>query len=203
MQIDIKLHKEDLPDQITFDEQIAIDCEMSGLSVDRDKLCLVQISSGNNDAHIVQLNRENYKAPNLKKLLSNNKINKIFHYARTDLLFIKKYLNIELSNIDDTKLCSRIGRTFTDKHGLKDLIKEFIGVDVSKQLQTSDFGGDLTDKQLQYCAKDVIYLHKIYEGLHKILVRDNRLDIYKKVIEFLPTRVDLDLAYFREDIWSH
>ena len=203
MQIDIKLHKEDLPDQITFGEKIAIDCEMSGLSVDRDKLCLVQISSGNNDAHIVQLNRENYKAPNLKKLLSNNKINKIFHYARTDLLFIKKYLNIELSNIDDTKLCSRIGRTFTDKHGLKDLIKEFIGVDVSKQLQTSDFGGDLTDKQLQYCAKDVIYLHKIYEGLHKILVRDNRLDIYKKVIEFLPTRVDLDLAYFREDIWSH
>ena len=203
MQIDIKLHKEDLPDQITFSDKIAIDCEMTGLNVERDRLCLVQISSGNNDAHIIQLNRENYEAPNLKKFLSNNKINKIFHYARTDLLFIKKYLNIDVDNIDDTKLCSRIGRTFSDKHGLKDLIKEFIGIDVSKQLQTSDFGGNLTDKQLQYCARDVIYLHKIYDGLYKILVRENRFELYKKVIKFLPTRIDLDLASFKDDIWSH
>ena len=112
-------------------------------------------------------------------------------------------MHIDIENIDDTKLCSRIGRTFSDKHGLKDLIKEFVGIDISKQLQTSYFGGDLTDKQLQYCAKDVIYLHKIYDGLHKILLRENRFDLYKKVIKFLPTRVDLDLASFKDDIWAH
>ena len=203
MNLDIKLHKEDLPDQMYFSDNIAIDCEFMGLNVERDRLCLVQISSGNNDAHIIQLNKDKYNAPNLKKLLVNEKINKIFHYARADLLFIKKYLDIDVININDTKLASKLARTFSDKHGLKDLIKEFIGIDVSKQLQTSDFGGELTEKQLQYCARDVIYLHKIFKELYKILVRENRLDLYNKAIKFIPTRVDLDIASFKDDIWSH
>ena len=203
MNLDIKLHKEDLPDEINFSDNIAIDCEFMGLNVERDRLCLVQISSGNNDAHIIQLNKDKYNAPNLKKLLVNEKINKIFHYARADLLFIKKYLDIDVININDTKLASKLARTFSDKHGLKDLIKEFIGIDVSKQLQTSDFGGELTEKQLQYCARDVIYLHKIYEKLKQILVREKRDILYTEAIKFINCRVNLDLASFKEDIWSH
>ena len=203
MNLDIKLHKEDLPDQISLSDKIAIDCEFMGLNVERDRLCLVQISSGNNDAHIIQLNKEKYNAPNLKRLLKNENIKKIFHYARADLLFIKKYLNIDVQNIICTKVMSKIARSYSDKHGLKDLIKEFIGIDISKHLQTSDFGGDLSNKQLEYCANDVIYLHKIQEGLHKILVRENRIDLYNKTIKFLPTRVELDFFSFREDVWSH
>ena len=205
MNLDIKLHKGDLPDEINLgkNKSLAIDGEFTGLNVNRDRLVLIQISTGNNDAHIIQLNKENYYAPNLKKILSNKNVNKIFHYARSDLLFIKKYLNVDVENINDTKICSRISRTFSDKHGLKDLIKEFIGIDVSKQLQTSDFAGELTEKQINYCANDVVFLHKIYEALHKILVRENRVDLYNKVIKFLPTRVELDSASFYEDIWSH
>ena len=134
MNVDIKLHKLDLPDDLAFSDKIAIDCEFMGLNVERDRLCLVQISNGNNDAHIVQLDKENYKAPNLKKLLTNKSINKIFHFARADLLFIKKYLEINVENINCSKIASKLARTFSDKHGLKDLIKEFVGVDVSKQL---------------------------------------------------------------------
>ena len=203
MNIDIKLHKDDLPDDLSFSDKIAVDCEFMGLNVERDRLCLVQISNGNNDAHIVQLNKNEYNAPNLKKILCNKNINKIFHFARSDLLFIKKYLKIEVENVDCSKVASKLARTFSDKHGLKDLIKEFLGVDVSKQLQTSDFGGNLTEKQLKYCANDVIYLHKVFEGLEKILIRENRFNIYKEVVKFVPTRVNLDLASFRDDIWSH
>ena len=203
MNLDIKLHKEDLPDQIHFNDNVAIDCEFMGLNVERDRLCLVQISSGKNDAHIIQLNKDKYDAPNLKKLLIDKNINKIFHFARADLLFIKKYLNVDVENVNCTKIMSRIARSYSDKHGLKDLIKEFIGIDVSKQLQTSDFGGDLSEKQLQYCAKDVIYLHKIYDSLNKILARENRNDLYNKTIKFIRTRVELDFASFKEDIWSH
>ena len=203
MNLDIKLHKFDLPEDISFSDKIAVECEFMGLNVERDRLCLVQISNGNNDAHIIQLDKEKYNAPNLKKLLINKNINKIFHYARADLLFIKKYLELDVENVDCSKIASKISRTFSDKHGLKDLIKEFIGVDVSKQLQTSDFGGDLTDKQLRYCANDVIYLHKIFEGLEKILIREKRYDLYKETIKFVSTRVNLDLASFKDDIWSH
>ena len=203
MNLDIKLHKVDLPDDITFTGKIAIDCEFMGLNVERDRLCLVQISKGNNDAHIIQLDKEKYNAPNLKKVLTDKNITKIFHFARADLLFIKKYLEIEVENIDCSKIASKLARTFSDKHGLKDLIKEFIGIDVSKQLQTSDFGGELTEKQLKYCANDVIYLHKIFEGLEKILIRENRLNLYKETIKFISTRVNLDLSSFKDDIWSH
>ena len=203
MNFDIKLHKKDLPDEIKFSDKIAIDCEFTGLNIVRDRLCLLQISSGNNDAHIIQLDKDNYNAPNLKKILSDNKINKLFHYARADLLFIKKYLEVDVENVDCTKIMSKIARSYSDKHGLKDLIKEFIGIDISKQLQSSYFGGDLSDKQLKYCAQDVLYLHKVFDYLKNILERERRFNLYQKTIKFINTRVELDLASFPNDIWSH
>ena len=203
MKLDIKLHKEDLPDELNLGDNISVDCEFMGLNVERDQLCLVQISSGNNDAHIVQLNRENYNAPNLKRILQDKKINKIFHYARADLLFIKKYLKVRVENINCTKIMSKIARSYSDKHGLKDLIKEFTGNDINKTLQSSDFGGELSEKQLNYCAKDVIYLHKIYYSLKNILIREKRDYLYTDAIKFIHCRVDLDLASFTSDIWSH
>jgi len=203
MNIDIKLHKDDLPEDLNLGNTIAIDGEFMGLNVNRDPLCLLQISSGKMDAHIVQLNRETYKAPNLIKLLNNKNVTKIFHYARADLTFIKHYLKIEVSNIHDTKIKSKLARSYSDKHGLKDLIKEFINIDVSKQLQSSDFGGKLTPAQLKYCANDVIYLHKINEELNKILIREKRIKLYEDCIKFINTRVNLDLASFKDDIWSH
>ena len=203
MNVDIKLHKDDLPEDLNLGNTIAVDGEFMGLNFNRDPLCLLQISSGNMDAHIVQLNRENYKAPNLIKLLNNKNIRKIFHFARADLTFIKHYLKIEVSNIEDTKIKSKLARSYSDKHGLKDLIKEFINIDVSKQLQSSDFGGKLTPAQLKYCANDVVYLHKINEELNKILIREKRMKLYEDCIKFINTRVNLDLASFKDDIWSH
>ena len=203
MNLDIKLHKQDLPDEITFSDKIAIDCEFTGLNIERDRLCLLQISSGQNDAHIIQLDKDNYNAPNLKNVLNDEKIGKLFHFARADLLFIKKFLGVDIKNVNCTKIMSKIARSYSDKHGLKDLIKEFIGIDVSKQLQTSDFGGELTDKQLKYCAQDVVYLHKIYQALKKILEREKRIDLYQNTVKFINTRVELDFASFKEDIWSH
>tara|TARA_B100000989_G_scaffold278085_1_gene239520 strand:+ start:43 stop:654 length:612 start_codon:yes stop_codon:yes gene_type:complete len=203
MKLDIKLHNDDLPANLDLGDNIAVDCEFMGLNVERDKLCLVQISTGKNDAHIIKLNRQTYNAPNLKKVLTNKKIKKIFHYARADTLFIKKYLKIDVENIECTKLMSKIARSYSDKHGLKDLIKEFTGVEISKGLQSSDFGGELSEKQLQYCAKDVIYLHSIFASLEKILLRENRHYLYIETVKFLRTRVLLDLASFSEDVWSH
>ena len=164
---------------------------------------MLQISSGQNDAHIIQLDKDNYNAPNLKNILNDEKIGKLFHFARADLLFIKKYLGVDIKNVNCTKIMSKIARSYSDRHGLKDLIKEFVGIDVSKQLQTSDFGGELTDKQLKYCAQDVVYLHKIYQSLKKILERESRIDLYQNTIKFINTRVELDYASFKEDIWSH
>ena len=203
MNVDIKLHKGDLPDQLVLSDNIAVDCEFTGLNIERDNLCLVQVSTGKNDAHIVQLDRQTYKAPNLKKILQDEKINKIFHFARADLLFIKKYLNIEVKNLNCTKIMSKIARSYSDKHGLKDLIKEFTGKDISKNLQSSDFGGELSDKQIQYCAKDVLYLHEIYYSLDKILKREKRDNLYNETIKFIYSRVNLDLASYNFDIWSH
>ena len=203
MKIDIKLHKEDLPDEIILGDNIAVDCEFMGLNVERDALCLVQISTGKNDAHIIQLNRELYNAPNLKKVLCDKNISKIFHFARADLLFIKKYLQIKVENVHCTKIMSKLARSYSDKHGLKDLIKEFTGSDISKNLQSSDFGGKLTEKQLEYCAKDVIYLHQIHKNLMNILIREKRENLYFDTIKFIHSRVNLDLASFTSDIWSH
>ncbi|WP_075483136.1 ribonuclease D [Candidatus Pelagibacter communis] len=201
--MDIKVHKSDLPEDLEIGNKIAVDCEFMGLNFQRDKLCLVQISTGNSDAHIIQLDRDNYNSPVLKKVLSDKKVKKIFHFARADLTFIKKYLSIDVTNIEDTKLQSKLARSYTDKHGLKDLIKEFIGIDISKQFQSSDFGGQLSQAQIKYCANDVLYLHKINDALNKILIREKRYQLYEECLKFVNTRVNLDLASFSEDIWSH
>jgi len=203
MNLDIKLHKHDLPDDLKLGNSIAVDCEMGGLNVKRDPLHLVQISTGALDTHIIQLNRNSYKAPNLVKIFKDNKIKKIFHFARADLAFIHNYLKVRVENIDCTKIKSKLSRTYTDKHSLKELIKEFIGIDINKQQQGSDFGGELTQAQLKYCANDVLYLHKINKSLDKILIRENRMKLYNNTIDFIQTRVDLDIASFKEDIWSH
>ena len=203
MNIDIKLHKDDLPEDLDLGNIIAVDGEFMGLNVKRDPLCLIQISSGKSDAHIIQLDRSNYNAPNLSKLLSNEKIVKIFHYGRADMAHIKYYLKTETNNILDTKIASKLARSYSDSHSLKTLIKEFINIDISKQFQSSDFGGELSSAQLKYCANDVIYLHKIHGELNNILIREKRIDLYNDCLKFLKTRVDLDLASFKDDIWSH
>ena len=203
MNIDIKLHKNDLPDDLNLGNVLAVDGEFMGLNVRRDPLCLIQISSGNSDAHIVQLDRTNYKAPNLTKILSSNTITKIFHYGRADIAHIKYYLKTDTNNILDTKIASKLARSYSDSHSLKTLIKEFANIDISKQFQGSDFGGELSPAQLKYCANDVIYLHKIHEKLNEMLEREKRIDLYKDCLKFLKTRVDLDLALFKDDIWSH
>ena len=203
MNIDIKLHKNDLPDDLKLGNVIAVDGEFMGLDVRRDPLCLIQISSGNSDAHIIQFDRTNYKAPNLIKILADENITKIFHYGRADIAHIKYYLKTDTNNIFDTKVASKLARSYSDNHSLKTLIKEFINIDISKQFQNSDFGGKLSDAQLKYCANDVIYLHKIHNELIKILERENRVELYKQCLKFLKTRVELDLALFKDDIWSH
>ena len=205
MNIDIKLHKDDLPEDLDLGNisKIAVDGEFMGLNVKRDPLCLIQISTGNSDAHIVQLDRKTYNAPNLIKILSDKNIKKLFHFARADLAHIKYYLKTDVKNVECSKIKSKLARTFSDSHSLKTLIKEFANVDVSKQFQTSDFGGELTPGQLKYCSNDVIYLHKIHDELNKILERENRMELYQDCLKFLKTRVDLDLAQFKDDIWSH
>ena len=196
MSNNIQLYKNDLPDDLKLGNTIAVDGEFMGLNVRRDPLCLIQISSGNSDAHIVQFDRSKYEAPNLTKLLSDENIVKIFHYGRADLAHIKYYLKTDTNNIVDTKIASKLARSYSDNHSLKTLIKEFINIDISKQFQNSDFGGELTPAQIKYCANDVIFLHKIHEELEKILKRENRIELYNYCLKFLKTRVELDLALF-------
>ena len=203
MSINIQLHKNDLPDDLNLGNIIAVDGEFMGLNVRRDPLCLIQVSSGSSDAHIVQFDRKNYNAPNLVKLLVDENITKIFHYGRADLGHIKYYLKTDTNNILDTKIASKLARSYSDNHSLKTLIKEFINIDVSKQFQSSDFGGELSSAQLKYCANDVIYLHQIHNELKKILQRENRIQLYNDCLKFLKIRVELDLALFKDDIWSH
>ena len=203
MSTDIKLYKKDLPDDLDLGNVIAVDGEFMGLNVQRDPLCIIQISSGKNDAHIIQLDRSNYNAPNLVKILADESITKIFHYGRADIAHIKYYLKTPTNNILDTKIASKLARSYSDNHSLKTLIKEFINIDISKHFQNSDFGGELSPAQQKYCANDVIYLHKIHEQLEKILEREKRIELYKDCLKFLKTRIDLDLALFKDDIWSH
>ena len=203
MNTKIELHKGDLPENLDLGNVVAIDGEFMGLNVRRDPLCLIQVSSGNSDAHVVQLNRDNYNAPNLVKILADKNIKKLFHYARSDLAHIKYYLKTDVKNVECSKIKSKLARTFSDNHSLKTLIKEFANVDVSKQFQTSDFGGELSQGQLRYCANDVIYLHKIHSELDKILEREKRMNLYNECINFLSTRVQLDLLEFKDDVWSH
>ena len=203
MNNNIQLHKGDIPENINLGNRIAVDGEFMGLNVRRDPLCLIQLSSGNSEAHIIQFDRNDYNAPNLVKILNDKNITKIFHFSRADLAHIKYYLKTETNNVLDTKIASKLARSYSDNHSLKSLIKEFINIDISKQFQNSDFGGELSAAQLKYCANDVIYLHKIHDELYKILKRENRVELYENCLKFLKTRVDLDLALFKEDIWSH
>jgi len=186
---------------------LAIDTEGSGLQIPhRDKLSLVQFSTGNNDAYIIQPDRKNYEAPNIVKILENNKITKIGHYLRYDVSGLEYFLKCNVKNIFDTKIASKLCRTYSQSHGLKDLVMEFCNKKIDKRLGSSDWNknlDELTDAQLQYCSNDVIYLHKIKDDLYKMLVRENRLELYNNSIQFLKTRIKLDQSGFTEDIFQH
>ena len=186
---------------------LALDTEGSGLQIPhRDKLSLVQFSTGKNDAYIIQPNRKNYKAPNIVKILENKKITKIGHYLRYDVSGLEYFLKCNVQNIFDTKIASKLCRTYSQNHGLKDLVQEFCGKKLDKKLGSSDWNknlNELTGAQLQYCSNDVIFLHKIKDSLHKMLVRENRLELYENCIQFLKTRIKLDQSGFTEDIFQH
>jgi len=202
-----KLYQEDLPANLNFGQVVACDCEFTGLTPPKDKLCLIQLcSKDTKEVHIVQFaNRENYKAPNLTKLLLNSDIKKIFHFARKDMEMIYWALGIHVENVECTKIQSRIARGYSSQHSYKTLVQEFCGISISKAKQASDFGKkNLDSKQLEYSANDVLYIQKIHEELNKILIREKRMELYKESLKFLKVRVDLDVAGFEKiDIWSH
>jgi len=201
----IDLYKGDLPSGLNLGPIVAIDSETMGLKPQRDRLCLIQLSSGDGNAHLVQFERCNYTAPNLVKLLEDRDITKVFHYARFDVAIIKKYLKVRTNSIYCTKIASKLVRTYTDKHGLKDLCKELLNLDLSKQQQSSDWGAkNLTEEQKTYAASDVLYLHKIKDILDQRLLREERDELAAFCFEFLQTRANLDLIGFEnEDIFSH
>ncbi len=201
----IKLHKGDLPPGLDFGSSVAIDTETLGLLPRRDKLCLVQLSSGDGNAQLVQIDRSTYEAPNLKALLSNPAVTKIFHFARFDIAVLKHYLDVDVNPIYCTKLASKLVRTYTDRHGLKDLVKELLGIELNKQQQSSDWGAHvLTDPQKQYAAQDVLYLHELKSRLDQMLAREGRADLAMQCFEFLPVRAALDLGgWTEEDVFAH
>ena len=202
----ITLHKGDLPKDLDLGSVAAVDTEAMGLDAHRDQLCVVQLSSGDGTAHVVQLDRKGgFDCPNLKALLADPKILKLFHFARFDVAMMKKWLEIECAPVFCTKIASKLARTYTDRHGLKDVSKELAGVDMSKAQQSSDWGADeLTDAQLQYAASDVLHLHKIRDRLEEMLIREGRLELAQACFEFLPVRAALDLEGWGEtDIFAH
>ena len=201
----VNFYHGDLPSGLDLGHTVAIDSETMGLKPHRDRLCLIQLSSGDGNAHLVHFKENNFSAPNLKALLQNPTITKIFHYARFDVAIIKTYLKIETNSIYCTKIASKLVRTYTDKHGLKDLCRELIGVDLSKQQQSSDWGSEnLTEDQKIYAASDVLYLHQIKEILDTRLIREGRLKIATSCFEFLQSKAELDLIGFEnEDIFNH
>ena len=200
------IHKGDLPNNLSFPSLVAIDTETMGLNFDRDRLCVVQVSFGDKNAHLVQIGGNlGYEAKNLKKLLKDSKIIKIFHYARFDVAILKEYLGVLCKSIYCTKIASKLARTYTDRHGLKELCKELLNVEISKQQQSSDWGkNELSQNQINYAANDVLYLHEIKEKLDDILERENRLKLANSIFKFIPTRVTLDLlGWNNSDIFSH
>ena len=200
----ITLHKGDLPAGLDFGPVVAIDTEAMGLNLQRDHLTLVQLSSGDGTAHLVQLDR-GYNCPNLKALLTDPKVVKLFHYARYDVAMMMRWMGIECAPIWCTKIASRLARTYTDRHGLKDVAREVAGIELSKAQQSSDWGqAVLSDAQMQYAASDVLYLHQIKAGLEAMLVREGRLELAQACFDFLPVRARLDLAgWDEEDIFAH
>ncbi len=201
----IKLYKGDLPADVDFGQSVAIDTETLGLNPHRDKLCLVQLSSGDGNAHLVQLDRGNYDAPNLKALLEDLNILKIFHFARFDVAVLKTYLGVDVAPVYCTKIASKLVRTYTDRHGLKELVREIVGVDLSKQQQSSDWGLPvLSDAQKQYAASDVLYLHELKLRLDQMLKREDRAELADACFKFLSTRTALDLGGWPDqDIFAH
>ena len=200
----ITLHKGDLPAGIDFGPVVAVDTEAMGLNLLRDNLTLVQLSSGDGTAHLVQLDRD-YDCPNLKKILTDPEVLKLFHFARFDVAMMKRWMGIDCAPIWCTKIASKLARTYTDRHGLKDVAREIAGADMSKAQQSSDWGSaELTDAQLQYAASDVLYLHKIKDGLEAMLKREGRLELAEACFAFLPIRATLDLSGWDDvDIFAH
>lgn len=201
----IKVHRGDLPAGLSFPEGVAIDTETLGLNPHRDRLCLVQLSNGDGTAHLVQFDGRNYSAPRLKALLADPALLKIFHFARFDIAVLKQYLGVETTPIYCTKIASKLARTYTDRHGLKDLVGELLGVELSKQQQSSDWGATkLSESQLAYAANDVLHLHAVKAKLDMMLAREGRGDLAQSAFSFLPTRARLDLAGFeQDDIFAH
>ena len=201
----IKLYKGDLPAGLDFGTSVAVDTETLGLVARRDKLCVVQLSSGDGNAHLVQLDRSNYEAPNLTALFVNPAVTKIFHYARFDVAAIRQYLGVDTAPLYCTKIASKLTRTYTDRHGLKDLVKELLGIELNKQQQSSDWGAHvLSDAQKQYAAQDVVYLHELKARLDQMLAREGRSGIAERCFDFIPTRAALDLAgWIEEDVFAH
>lgn len=199
------LHKGDLPSDVKFSGNIAVDTEAMGLNNRRDRLCLVQLSDGNGDAHLVQFSKDEYKAPNLIKLLTDPARIKIFHFARFDLALMRYYLGVRTTPVYCTRTASRLARTYTDKHGYKDVCRELLGVDVSKQQQSSDWGhAKLTQEQIDYAAADVLYLHRLKAKLDEMLNREGRMEMAQACFDFLPFRAELDLAgWEHEDLFAH
>lgn len=200
----ITLHQGDLPKGLSLGSLVAVDTEAMGLNPNRDYLTLVQLSAGDGTAHIVQLTRA-FDCPNLKALMTDPKVVKLFHFARFDIAMMRKWMQITVSPVWCTKIASRLARTYTDKHGLKDVVREVAGIDLSKAQQSSDWGAvTLTDAQVQYAASDVLYLHQVKAGLEAMLVREGRLGLAEACFRFLPVRAELDLAgWNEEDIFSH
>ena len=201
----IHLHAGDLPDGLSFGGAVAVDSEAMGLRLTRDALCVVQLSAGDGDAHVVQLRRPNYDAPNLKRLLSDRGVLKIFHFARFDVAMFARYLGVTTMPLYCTKTASRLARTYTDRHGLKDLTRELLGLEISKAQQSSDWGAaELTPEQLNYAASDVLNLHALKERLDAMLRREGRMDLAQACFDFLPVRAQLDLAgWDDQDIFAH
>jgi len=201
----VSLHKGDLPSGLDFGDSVAVDTETMGLDPVRDRLCVVQLSAGDGNAHVVQLAQGDYDAPNLKALMANPKVTKLFHFARFDMAMMKRYLGVDVAPVYCTKIASKLVRTYTDRHGLKDLCRELLGVDLSKQQQSSDWGAaELTEAQLTYAASDVLHLHELKRGLDAMLARESRTDLAERCFAFLPTRVELDLSGWAEqDIFEH
>jgi ribonuclease D len=203
--VNVDLYREDLPDGLTFGDSVAVDTETMGLDPHRDRLCLVQLSAGDGNCHLVQFPKGQYDAPNLKRLLADPGVTKVFHYARFDLGMIRRYLGIDCGPVYCTKIASRLARTYTDRHGLKDLCKELLGVDLSKQQQSSDWGREtLSPEQLEYAASDVLHLHRLRDVLDDMLRREGRTGLAAAAFAFLPTRAVLDVDGFAEtDIFAH
>jgi ribonuclease D len=201
----VTLHKGDLPPDLDLGDVVAVDTETMGLRPGRDALCVVQLSAGDGNAHLVQFDRRNYDAPNLKALLATPRVTKLFHFARFDVAVLRQYLGVTVAPVWCTKIASKLVRTYTDRHGLKDLASELAGVELSKKQQSSDWGAEqLTEAQMDYAASDVLYLHRIREVLEQMLAREGRTALAQACFAFLPVRAELDLAgWSEEDIFSH